>query len=139
MGQVRRQVKADTGIKERTKKNEVEKKGNRGEKTEEDIQKTGDRYKRKGDRRLNVERRKTLLANMRKRTKQTAEVVNGKGSRASQELWSIQLRISGQRRKDGDMAALYESGIIPGRPKLQQEATAADKVVDDFLKGRIRV
>ena len=108
MGQVRRQVKADTGIKERTKKNEVEKKGNRGEKTEEDIQKTGDRYKRKGDRRLNVERRKTLLANRRKRTKQTAEVANDKESRASQELWSIQLRIRGQRRKGGDVAAPYE-------------------------------
>ena len=49
-----------------------------------------------------------------------------------QKLWA-------EGKEKRDKAALYESGIIPGRPKLQQEATAADKVVDDFLKGRIRV
>jgi len=49
-----------------------------------------------------------------------------------QKLWA-------EGKEKRDKAALYESGIIPGRPKLQQEATAADKVVDDFLKGRLRV
>jgi len=42
-----------------------------------------------------------------------------------------------------DKAAFYEAGLIPGQPKLQEKATAADKVVDDFLKGidkeRVRV
>ena len=55
-----------------------------------------------------------------------------KGAFMDQKLWA-------EGKEKRDKAALYESGIIPGRPKLQQEATAADKVVDDFLKGRIRV
>lgn len=38
-----------------------------------------------------------------------------------------------------DKAAIYESGVLPGRPKLQAEANKADKIVDDFLKGRLRV
>jgi len=49
-----------------------------------------------------------------------------------QKLWA-------EGKEKRDKAAAYEAGIIPGRPKLQQEATAADKVVDDFLKGRLRV
>jgi len=44
-----------------------------------------------------------------------------------------------EEKEKRDKAAFYEAGIIPGKPQLQQEATAADKVVDDYLKGRIRV
>jgi len=49
-----------------------------------------------------------------------------------QKIWA-------EEKEKRDKAALYEAGIIPGQPKLQQDATAADKVVDDYLKGRLRV
>jgi len=49
-----------------------------------------------------------------------------------QKIWA-------EEKEKRDKARLYEAGIIPGKPKLQEEATAADKVVDDYLKGRLRV
>jgi len=49
-----------------------------------------------------------------------------------QKIWA-------EEKEKRDKAAFYEAGIIPGKPQLQQEASAADKVVDDFLKGRLRV
>jgi len=49
-----------------------------------------------------------------------------------QKIWA-------EEKEKRDKAKMYESGIIPGKPKLQEKATKADKVVDDFLKGRLRV
>ena len=49
-----------------------------------------------------------------------------------QKIWA-------EDKEKRDKAAFYEAGVIPGKPKLQQHATAADKIVDDFLKGRLRV
>jgi len=49
-----------------------------------------------------------------------------------QKIWA-------EEKEKRDKARMYESGIIPGKPKLQEKATKADKVVDDFLKGRLRV
>jgi len=49
-----------------------------------------------------------------------------------QKIWA-------EEKEKRDKARLYEAGIIPGKPQLQEEATAADKVVDDYLKGRLRV
>jgi len=49
-----------------------------------------------------------------------------------QKIWA-------EEKEKRDKAVLYEAGVIPGKPKLQQEATAADKIVDDYLKGRLRV
>jgi len=55
-----------------------------------------------------------------------------KSAFSDQKIWA-------EEKEKRDKARMYESGIIPGMPKLQDEATAADKVVDDFLKGRLRV
>jgi len=49
-----------------------------------------------------------------------------------QKIWA-------EEKEKRDKAAFYEAGVIPGKPKLQEKATAADKIVDDFLKGRLRV
>jgi len=55
-----------------------------------------------------------------------------KSAYSDQKMWM-------EDKEKRDKAAMYEAGIIPGRPKLQEEATAADKVVTDYLKGRLHV
>jgi len=49
-----------------------------------------------------------------------------------QKIWA-------EEKEKRDKAAFYEAGVIPGKPKLQENASAADKIVDDYLKGRLRL